>query len=140
MAKAPDSIEKGITWILKNWDIIPDTQKTVLSSSYGDSHNTIPGVPLEDHIVILLLDRQKPSVIADYSFDQERISISHSGKIIWGFDSGCSCPSPWHDSFPKCYSCTQTWKEFQITNLKDFDENALPEVLTRIEEIKKATI
>lgn len=40
--------------------------------------------------VYWLVSRQKPSVEADYSFDEERFGITLEGHIIWGFHSGCS--------------------------------------------------
>lgn len=123
-------MENIIEYIVNNWDKIPDKYKTTLGSG------GITGATLEEHIVVILLDRQKPSVQADYSFDEERISITRTGKIIWGFDSGCSCPSPWHDNYPGCYSCG-SYKEFEV-QIKDFDENWLEECKTNLEEIKKS--
>ena len=52
----------------------------------------------------------------DWDFDEERLGINRFGEIIWGFDSGCSCPSPWDDSYPDCYDVEKTWKEFVIAN------------------------
>lgn len=128
-----------INWIKKNWEKIPDSFKTnIQGDSYSRSSAVIDGVPLEEHVVILLLDRQKPSVQRDYSFDEERIAVTRSGKVVWGFDSGCSCPSPWHDNYPQCYACSKDWKEF-VLNIEKFDHDALKEVEARIEEIKKAT-
>lgn len=63
--------------------------------------------------VIWIVNRQKPSVEPDYSFDEERLGITKDGKIIFGFDSGCSCPSPWHDCGDDVYE-EKTWKEFEI--------------------------
>lgn len=134
-------LTKEIAWIVKNWKKIPDTFKVNLqgeAGSYGYNSTPISGVSLEGHVVVLLLDRQKPSVEADYSFDEERIAVNAEGQVIWGFDSGCSCPSPWHDSYPNCYSCASGWKEF-VVNIKDFDIDVLEAVAERIEEIKKAT-
>ena len=135
-------LTKEIDWIVENWKKIPDSFKTNLqgdSSSYGYNGSPIPGVSLEGHVVILLLDRQKPSVERSWDFDEERISVNSEGKVVWGFDSGCSCPSPWRDSYPKCYTCTDTWKEFTL-NVEKFDHGALEEVEATIEKIKKATI
>lgn len=132
------NIAKEIDWLVKNWDKIPDTFKTNLQNEGYRSHGAlVPDVPLEEHIVILLLDRQKPSVAQSYDFDEERISITRSGKVVWGFDSGCSCPSPWDDRYPNCYTCTKTWKEFSI-NLNDFDPGAVEECLEKIAEIRAA--
>jgi hypothetical protein len=127
------NIKKDIDWIVKNWDKIPDTFKTNLKC--GD--RLISDVKMEEHIVILLLDRQKPSVERCWSFNEERISVTRTGKIIWGFDSGCSCPQPWHDTYPNCYSCSNSWKEF-VLNAEKFDHGAIDGCLKRIEEIKKS--
>lgn len=37
-----------------------------------------------------ILSRQKPSVKQSYDFDEERFGITHDGRVIWGFHSGCS--------------------------------------------------
>lgn len=132
-------ISSEIAFLVENWDKIPESFKEDLSDNYWSKHGSIPGVPEEDHVVVLLLDRQKPSVEADYSFDEERISVTKTGKVIWGFDSGCSCPSPWHDSYPDCYSCDEGWKEFSL-NIEKFDHGAIDEVMKKIEEIKAAII
>lgn len=131
-------MEKLVAWIVKNWDEIPDSYKSSLkpSGSYSSSAN-VEGLKLEEHIVVLLVDRQKPSVERCYSFDEERIGVTKTGKIIWGFDSGCSCPSPWDDSYPKCYNVAKVWKEFEL-EAKNFDAGWLEEAKTRVEEIKKA--
>ena len=132
-------ISTEINFLVKNWDKIPDSFKTNLQENYWGNHGNIPGVALEEHIVVLLLDRQKPSVEADYSFDEERISLTRTGKVIWGFDSGCSCTSPWHNSYPDCYSCDEGWKEFEL-NIEKFDHGAIDAVMTKIEEIKAAIV
>lgn len=85
--------------------------------------------------VVWLLDRQKPSVEADYSFDEERLGITSDGRIIWGFDSGCSCPSPWSASdFGDNSYDTNTYKEFFI-QIPDFDTDWDKESAKKIEEI-----
>lgn len=92
--------------------------------------------------VIWFMDRQKPSVEADYNFDMERFGITKEGQIIWGFDSGCSCPSPWsqEDYGDKSYF-TKTWKEFETTPENSFDKgwdeecyNNLKDYLLLLEE------
>ncbi len=118
-------MQPDIDWVIKNWAKIPEQYKEEIVDGKSSK-------------VVLLLDRQKPSVEADYSFDEERITINEQGQIIWGFDSGCSCPSPWHDSAPQCYSCTESWKEFVVNDLKGFDPDALEAVAARIDEMKKA--
>ena len=123
-------ISKDVQFIVKNWQKIPDRFKTPLKGG-------IEGVKMEDHFVVMLLDRQKPSVEACWDFDEERISINQKGQVIWGFDSGCSCPCPWDDSHPDCYSCDEGWKEFEL-NAHQFDHGAMEECLEVIEEIKKA--
>lgn len=45
--------------------------------------------------VVWFLNRQKPSIESSYDFDEERFGMTVDGKIIYGFDSGCSCPSPY---------------------------------------------
>lgn len=74
--------------------------------------------------VLWILDRQKPSVEACYSFDEERVGITRDGRIIWGFDSGCSCPTPWSQSDfgDESYNLDREWKEFEI-KATDFDED-----------------
>lgn len=128
-------MEKIIKWIVKNWDKIPDEYKINLQNDGYRSNGEIPGVKKEEHVVVMLLDRQKPSVSASWDFDMERISVTRTGRIIWGFDSGCSCPSPFDDSYPNCYSCG-SYKEFQISE-KDFDPDWLAECTAKFEEIKK---
>lgn len=66
--------------------------------------------------VLWLMDRQKPSVEVNYDFDEERFGITRNKEIIWGFDSGCSCPSPWSqgDYGDESYQVEKTWKEFNI--------------------------
>lgn len=125
------TIEEGIKWIVRNWDSINDEEKTDLRPN---RYSSIDNLSTEEHIVILLVDRQKPSVERDYNFDEERIGVNRKGKVIWGFDSGCSCPSPWYDSFPKCYNVSKTWKEFEI-NIKEFDKDIEKECLNTINHL-----
>jgi hypothetical protein len=117
-------ISKEIAWLVKNWKKVPHLYKTTILDG-------------KDSQVILLLDRQKPSVMRDYSFDEERIGVHEDGKVTWGFDSGCSCPSPWHDNAPHCYNCTDTWKEFAL-DTKSFDPDWAEVCLEVIQDIKKA--
>ncbi len=85
--------------------------------------------------VVWLLDRQKPSVEPSYDFDEERLGITKDGRIIWGFDSGCSCPSPWSQSdFGDKNYKTNTYKEFFI-KLPDFDQSWDVESSKKIDEI-----
>lgn len=128
-------LEKGISFIVKNWDKIPDKLKQSLKPSHYSQD--IKDLSLEEHIVVLLLNRQKPSVQASYDFDEERIGVTKTGKIVWGFDSGCSCPSLWDDSYPGCYKVSKSWKQFEI-NLKDFDKEVQEDCLKTIEEVKEA--
>lgn len=65
--------------------------------------------------VIWFMDRQRPSVESSYDFDMERFGITKDGKVIWGFDSGCSCPIPWSQSdYGDHNYFTKTWKEFEV--------------------------
>lgn len=132
------NIEKEIEWIVNNWEAIPDKYKSDLRpNTYNNTNNTknIKDLNIEEHFVVLLLDRQKPSVIPSYDFDEERIGITKEGKVVWGFDSGCSCPIPWDDNYPNCYEVSKSWKEF-VVNLNQFDEKVIEECLKVIEEIK----
>ncbi len=129
------NINEKIGWLVANWNRIPQTFKTNLGYSRWDQPEEAPE---NEHNVVLLLDRQKPSVESDYSFDEERIGVNKDGKIFWGFDSGCSCPSPWEDGL-KCYTCANTWKEFEV-ELSAFDVDALKSVSERIDEIKAAIV
>lgn len=128
-------LETEIEWIINNWDNIDNKFKTYLKPD--EYSKDISNLSLDEHIVILILDRQKPSVIRSCDFDEERIGITKFGKVIWGFDSGCSCPSPWDDSYPSCYNVSKTWKEFEI-NLKDFDEKVIEQCLITINQIKES--
>lgn len=126
-------ITGAIAWVVKHWDKIPDSFK----DTWRYNSAVIEGLPLDEHTVVVLIDRQKPSVERSWDFDEERIGITRTGKVVWGFDSGCSCPSPWHDSYPECLSCTNTWKAFEV-ELSQFDPDVLEACLARIEEIKGA--
>jgi hypothetical protein len=141
--------EKDIKWVMKNWDKIPDDFKSNIKPN--DYSSIVKDLKLEEHIVVLLLDEQRPSVQADYSFDEERVGVTRTGKIIWGFDSGCSCPSPWNDSYPDCYHVEKTWKEFEVKAKEiesgkskyDYNDNAVfdtgwsERAKAKLEEIKK---
>ena len=127
-------IEREVRWIIKNWNIISDKYKSNLKPNQYRAN--VKNLNVEEHFVVLLLDRQKPSVIADYSFDEERIGITREGKIVWGFDSGCSCPIPWDDNFPDCYNVSKSWKEFEV-NLNQFDKEVIEECLKKIQEVKQ---
>jgi len=129
------NIKEIVEYVARNWDAIPDGYKSYLKPE--EYSKNIDGVSLEEHFVVLLLDRQKPSVEVCYDFDEERIGVTRTGKIIWGFDSGCSCPSPWDDSYPDCYSVSKTWKEFEL-NQDKFDVGFLEECNNKIMEIEKA--
>lgn len=128
-------MEKLVDWIGKNWDKIPDSFKRDIRPN---TYSNVPELKLEEHIVVLLLDRQKPSIEQSYDFNEERIGITKTGKIIWGFDSGCSCPSPWDSNFPGCYTVSKEWKQVEL-EAKNFDEGWLEEAQEKIEEIKKLT-
>lgn len=132
---ATKEIEKEVKWLVKNWKKIPAAFKVDLRPS---EYSVPPGPEMEDgELVVLLIDRQKPSVMADYSFNEERIAVTRTGRIIWGFDSGCSCPSRWNDSYPTCYETSKEWKQF-VVNIAQFDSDAIVECLATIARIKAA--
>jgi hypothetical protein len=86
--------------------------------------------------VLWLLDRQKPSVESNYDFDEERLGLTKDGKIIWGFDSGCSCPSPWSsaDYGDESYQLKE-WKEFELSEFPEFDKEWQEEIINKINSI-----
>jgi hypothetical protein len=129
-------LTKGINWIKKNWDNIPDDFKQNIKA---DKYKNVEDLNEDGHIVVLLVDRrQKPSVEPCYDFDEERLGINRYGQIIWGFDSGCSCPCPWDDSYPECYNVEKTWKQFKLKELeKDFDRDFLEDALKTVKEIQE---
>lgn len=135
--KKKEISESDIHWLVKNWDKIPDNFKSdIHGHGYGSSTADVKDLKKEEHIVVLLLDRQKPSVSPSYDFNEERIGVTRTGKIIWGFDSGCSCPSPWSDSYPDCYKVEKSWKEFEV-KLKSFDTGVLEECKEVINKIRE---
>lgn len=70
--------------------------------------------------VIWFLNRQKPSVEASYDFDEERFGMTVKGEIIYGFDSGCSCPSPWSQAdFGDENYVVREYKEFFFGELEN---------------------
>jgi len=75
-----------------------------------------------DERVIWFVNRQKPSVVAFYDFDEERFGLTRSGKIVWGFDSGCSCPSPWFDNMNDETYSKKEWKEYVLGSEAPLDE------------------
>lgn len=112
-------LEKGIAKLVKNLNKIPDEFWTRAEPS--------------EYLAIWFMSRQRPSVEQDYSFDEERFGITKEGSIIWGFSSGCSCPSPWsNDSgeyttssykefdLGKDYGFDPDWKEESYKNLVDY--------------------
>jgi len=85
------------------------------------------------HEVCWFMDRQKPSVERSWDFDEERFGITKEGKIIWGFDSGCSCPVPWEDANDP-YQVSE-WKEFVVAPEKAFDADWEDVCYDRMKEI-----
>ncbi len=114
-------MENKIKELIENISKIPEKY---WSNTDGDKYK-----------VVWILDRQKPSVEAGYSFDEERLGIVDDGRLIWGFDSGCSCPSPWstYDFGDENYK-TNTYKEFFLA-LPDFDKDWEKESSVKIDEI-----
>lgn len=96
----------------------------------------------KDRKVVWILNRQKPSVEPYYSFDEERLGITGEGKIIYGFDSGCSCPAPWYDCGDEVYT-EKTWKELEVNfkeleNFEGFemdDKNRLSEIVNTVRSL-----
>ena len=66
----------------------------------------------KDYSILVNIKRQKPSVQAGWDFDEEAVLITKEGKVIVGFDSGCSCPSPFVDNYPECYEKPVDMKTF----------------------------
>jgi hypothetical protein len=101
-------IKKDLDTLIKNTAKIPDEFWTRTSGGM--------------YRVIWFIAGQKPSIESSYDFDEERFGLTQDGKIIWGYDSGCSCPSPWsaEDYGDKNYSVKE-WKEFQLTAMPEFD-------------------
>lgn len=129
-----ESVQKeiinGIEWIKKNWKSLTEFQKIFVPSDYKKEEDV-----LGNTIVILILNRQKPSEEREYDYNEERIGITASGKILWGFDSGCSCPIPWEDNAP-FYNVEKDWKSFRISALEQFDSNVLEDITSNIRNIK----
>lgn len=115
-------MQEKIKQLLSNLDKIP---KDLWEETDGGKYK-----------VIWLMDRQKPSVQADYSFDEERVGITDKGDIIWGFDSGCSCTSPWSsgDFGDDIYDTAPTYKEF-LLNVSSFDEGWEKDCEVKVEEL-----
>lgn len=91
--------------------------------------------------VIWFLNRQKPSVEQSYDFDEERFGITSEGKIIWGFDSGCSCPSPWSSAdFGDENYKVKEWKEFVVSPETAFDAGWEDECYNKLLEILKKKV
>jgi hypothetical protein len=53
----------------------------------------------------------------DYDFDESMFGITEDGKLIYGGDSGCSCPTPWDEGedYYTSYNITEGM-EIEITN------------------------
>lgn len=104
---SPIKFNKEIEELLANLDRIPDE---FFVRTDGGKYRAL-----------WIMSRQKPSVEANYTFDEERFGITNDGRVIWGFDSGCSCPSPWgSDSYGDDYS-TREWKDFEVNPETAFD-------------------
>lgn len=90
--------------------------------------------PADKFRAIWFVDRQKPSVEACYSFDEERFGLTIDGSLIWGFDSGCSCPSPWSaNDFGDAYDVKE-WREFEVDLNFGLDEGWIGESIQTIDE------
>lgn len=108
MIPSKDILDK-LEYLCNNCQKIPIKEWTVTETNYKRK-------------VVWILNRQKPSVCQSYDFDEERLGITDHGKIIYGFDSGCSCPVPWVDCRDSVYT-EKTWKqlELDLTDLERFD-------------------
>lgn len=77
----------------------------------------------EKYQVLWILNRQKPSIEPSYDFDEERFGITTDGLIIYGFHSGCSCPSPWSaGDFGDNSYVAREYKEFLFKKMDDDDD------------------
>ncbi|MDP1570799.1 MAG: hypothetical protein Q8L86_12445 [Vicinamibacterales bacterium] len=56
---------------------------------------------------------QEDGTAGAYEVSQERLGITRSGEIVWGFSSGCSCWSGWENGD---YCPTKSYKEFSIVD------------------------
>lgn len=118
---------KEIEFLIRNIEKIPEKYWEKTS---GDRYE-----------VVWFMDRQKPSIEADYSFDEERFGLTKDGRIIWGFDSGCSCPSPWSSAdFGDENYHVKEWKQFEVEPKeafdKDWEEDSYQKIRTIINDIK----
>lgn len=112
--------------------MIPDKEILDKIQFLAENYQSIPIQKWEvtetnkERKVVWILNRQKPSAEVDYNcaevdynYDEERLGITHEGKIIFGFDSGCSCPIPWEDCGDSIYT-EKTWKQLEV-DLKDLE-------------------
>jgi hypothetical protein len=77
-------LTKLINWVVINWDKIPERFKqNIMPNKYS---NPVTGLKKEGHVVILLVDRQKPSVESCCDFDEERLGINRFGEIVMKYD------------------------------------------------------
>lgn len=118
--------------LIKNVGKIPEQywQNRYSDYYYGNNEKK------EDNVV-WFMDRQKPSVSQSYDFDVERFGLTRDGKVIWGFDSGCSCPSAWEKN--RVNFSEKTWKEFVVEPVEAFDsgwdDECYKKMLTILKEI-----
>lgn len=119
MSKIENKFKTKIQELIKKRDLIPD--EFWVRAEGGE------------HFVIWFMDRQKPSVEVNYSFDQERFGITKDGLVIWGFDSGCSCPNPWDSSDNFEGYSTREWKEFEVNPETAFDADWKDECYKNLE-------
>lgn len=144
--KENKELTKLLKLVVGKWEQIPIGYKEdIRPNKYGEYNGErVKGVKENGHIVLFLIDRQKPSVESSYDFNEERLGVNQYGQIIWGFDSGCSCPSPWNDTYPNCYDVSKSWKEFIVSNIDKiekegyndfFDLKFQEEAINKINEI-----
>ncbi len=69
--------------------------------------------------VIWILNRDDGTA-GSYETSEERLGITRTGKILYGFSSGCSCWSGWQKDD---YKDTITYKEFELMPIGEFNSD-----------------
>lgn len=95
--------EKQLEQLVSKLDVIPDD--FWINAENGER-------------VIWFLDREDGTA-GDYEISQERLGLTITGKIIYGYSSGCSCWLGWESSD---YCPTMSYKEFIVSQIKTGEE------------------